>query len=59
MVMLLHKFNWKAEVIEASEPVLVDFWASCHPPLAKPGIRGFFSGYGMFCVSSVVESINL
>jgi hypothetical protein len=33
--------------------------ASCHPPLAKPGIRGFFSGYGMFCVSSVVESINL
>lgn len=30
--MLLHKFKWKSEVIEASEPVLVDFWASwCQP----------------------------
>jgi thioredoxin 1 len=26
--MLLHEFNWKKEVIEATEPVLVDFWAS-------------------------------
>lgn len=30
--MLLHEFNWKKEVIQASEPVLVDFWASWCPP---------------------------
>jgi thioredoxin 1 len=30
--MLLHEFNWKKEVIQSTEAVLVDFWASwCQP----------------------------
>ena len=30
--MLLHEFNWKKEVLQATEPMLVDFWASWCPP---------------------------
>src|SRR5438270_12241358 len=30
--MLLHEFNWKKEVIQSTETVLVDFWATWCPP---------------------------
>ena len=35
--MLLHEFNWKKEVLQAGEPVLVDFCASMTGFMARQG----------------------
>ena len=45
--MLLTEYNWKREVLQSSEPVLVDFWAAwCGPCRAmNPTLEGLARDY--------------
>jgi thioredoxin 1 len=45
--MLLQEFNWKKEVLQAAEPVLVDFWAAwCGPcRMMTPAITALAQDY--------------
>src|SRR5438270_921276 len=53
--MLLHEFNWKTEVLQASEPVLVDFCAS----LGCPACRGLHSSVEALARDFKVCKVNV
>jgi len=58
--MLLEEYNWKSEVLQSREPVLVDFWAEWCPPcrMMEPAIHALARDYKV-CKVNIDTNQNL